>query len=105
MTYGGGPFGRAFHLHTELVNGVCPMCHHLSIFVGASGGIVEALERGYKVMHICEFPIIDFYSDKIWSSIKTKQLSPNLFLYEIKKTGNIIRLGNKPKSLDTFFRN
>ncbi len=77
---------------------------NLPVFIGASGGISEALERGYKVMHICEFPIIDFYSDKIWNSIKTKQLSPNLFLYEIKKKGNIIRFGNKPKSLDTFFR-
>ena len=39
MGYGGGPFGRAFHLHTELVNGVCPMCHHLSIFVGVEENI------------------------------------------------------------------
>jgi ribosomal protein S27E len=34
MTYGGGPFGRAFHLHTELVNGKCPTCHENSILVG-----------------------------------------------------------------------
>ena len=29
----------------------------LVIFIGASGGIVEALERGYKVIQICEIPI------------------------------------------------
>ena len=42
MTFGGGPFGRAFHLHTELVNGVCPLCHHLSIFVGLEENIFRS---------------------------------------------------------------
>ena len=49
MTYGGGPFGRAFHLHTELVNGVCPMCHHLSIFVGVEEIIYKCTSCGKEL--------------------------------------------------------
>ena len=49
MTYGGGPFGRAFHLHTELVNGVCPMCHHLSIFVGVEENIYSCTSCGKEL--------------------------------------------------------
>ena len=28
------------------------------IFVGSSGGIIEALERGSKVIQICEYPYL-----------------------------------------------
>ena len=49
MTYGGGPFGRAFHLHTELVNGVCPICHHLSIFVGVEENIFRCTSCGKEI--------------------------------------------------------
>ena len=38
MTYGGGPFGRAFHLHTELVNG--------NLLVGLAGLLGSSLVRG-----------------------------------------------------------
>ena len=46
MTYGGGPFGRAFQLHTELVNGHCPMCHQLSIFVGVDQNLYRCTSCG-----------------------------------------------------------
>ena len=49
MTYGGGPFGRAFHLHTDLVNGVCPMWHHLSIFVGVEENIYRCTSGGKEL--------------------------------------------------------
>ena len=51
------------------------------IFVGSSGGIIEALERGSKVIQICEYPLFDVYSKKIWPSIKSKKLSDNIFLF------------------------
>jgi len=46
MTYGGGPFGRSFQLHTELVNGHCPMCHQLSIFVGVGQNLYRCTSCG-----------------------------------------------------------
>ena len=75
------------------------------IFIGASGGIVEALERGYKVIQICEIPIFEAYSNKIWKSIKGSQLTDNIFTYSLVKKGSLIWLGKKPKNLNNFFIN
>ena len=46
MGYGGGPFGRAFHLHTELVNGRCPTCMQLSILVSVDENIYKCPSCG-----------------------------------------------------------
>ena len=73
------------------------------IFVGSSGGIIEALERGSKVIQICEYPLFDVYSKKIWPSIKSKKLSDNIFLYSLKKRGNLIKFGNKKSNLKKVF--
>ncbi len=73
------------------------------IFIGSSGGIVEALERGSKVIQICEHPVFDFYSDKIWPSIKSSKLRNNVYLYTLKKRGRLINFGNKKKNLKKVF--
>ena len=57
----------------------------LSIFIGSTGAIIEALERGVKVMQICEFPVLDVYSNKFWRNIIVKQLHNNVFTYKLKK--------------------
>ena len=74
-----------------------------SIFLGTSGAIIEALERGCKVIQITEIPILDFYSKYFWSSIKSKKINENIFTYSLIKKGNLIKLGKKPKNLDFFF--
>lgn len=60
----------------------------LSIFIGSTGAIVEALERGVKVMQICEFPILDVYSSIFWRNISAKQVHNNVFTYNLKKKVN-----------------
>ena len=77
----------------------------VAVFIGASGGIVEALERGYKVIQICEIPIFHAYSNKIWKSIKSRQLTDNIFTYSLVKKGSLIKLGKQPKNLNNFFIN
>jgi len=77
----------------------------VAVFIGASGGIVEALERGYKVIQICEIPIFQAYSNKIWKSIISRKLADNIFTYSLIKKGSLIRLGKKPKNLNNFFIN
>lgn len=76
-----------------------------SIFIGASGSIIEALERGIKVIQIAEQPILDFYSSYFWKSIKAKRISNNIFIYTLLKKKNLIELGKKPKNLNVFFKN
>ncbi|MBD1138283.1 hypothetical protein IDH18_01610 [Pelagibacterales bacterium SAG-MED41] len=73
------------------------------IFIGSSGAIIEALERGNKVIQISDQPILDIYSDAIWPSIKRTKLSDNIFLYNLKKKGDLIKLGSNIKNLSKIF--
>ena len=65
------------------------------IFIGASGGIIEALERGHKVIQIVENPIFDIYSSSIWPNIIKKKLNDKIYMYSIKKKGSLIKFGVK----------
>ncbi len=69
------------------------------IFIGTSGAIIESLERGAKVIQICDTPIFDVYSNKLWPSIKTKKIARNIYIYELKKKGSLIKLGNKKNNI------
>ena len=57
---------------------------NISIFIGSTGAIIEALERGNNVIQITEEPLFELYSDKIWKSIKSEQISKNIFLINLK---------------------
>ncbi|WP_157101746.1 hypothetical protein [Candidatus Pelagibacter sp. HIMB1321] len=70
----------------------------LSIFIGSTGAIIEALERGVKVIQICEFPVLDVYSEKFWRNIIVKKLYNNVFTYKLKKKGKLIKLGKNNKN-------
>lgn len=74
-----------------------------SIFIGSSGAIIEALERGAKVIQIADFPLFDVYSSKIWPSINSKKIRDDIFVYELKKKGNLIKFGNKKNNLNKIF--
>tara|TARA_B100000700_G_scaffold330279_1_gene455711 strand:+ start:6643 stop:7965 length:1323 start_codon:yes stop_codon:yes gene_type:complete len=70
-----------------------------SIFIGNSGGIVEALESGAKVLQICEHPVFDIYSKNVWPSIYSKKIYDKIYLYQLKQRGNLIKFGNKNNNL------
>ena len=63
---------------------------NLSIFFGETYAIVEALERGIQVAHICGDPVFESYSERLWDGIKVSQFSENTFLYTLKKPGQCI---------------
>ena len=70
-----------------------------SVFIGASGSLIEALENGKKVIQITEENIFDFYSQKIWKNIISKKISDNIFIYKLKKKNQLIKFGNKKNNL------
>ena len=70
-----------------------------SIFIGTSGSIIEALESGRKVIQIIEENIFDYYSQKMWKSIKSIKISDNIFIYKLKKKHQLIKLGKKENNL------
>lgn len=70
---------------------------NFSIFIGSTGAIIEALERGVNVLQICEFPTLDVYSGRFWRNIIVKQIHNNIFTYKLKKKGRLIKLGKIKK--------
>tara|TARA_E500000178_G_scaffold330922_1_gene363273 strand:- start:2825 stop:4156 length:1332 start_codon:yes stop_codon:yes gene_type:complete len=75
-----------------------------SIFVGTSGAIIEALERGSKVIQICDDPLFDIYSEKLWPSIKKKKIDDDIFSYELRKKENLIKFGLKTSNKSNLIR-
>ncbi len=76
---------------------------NLSIFIGSTGAIIEALERGNSVIQVTEEPLFELYSDKIWKSIYSKRISNNIFSYKLKKKGSLLNFSKKPKKINSFF--
>ena len=71
------------------------------IFVGHSGGITEFLEKGFKILHVCEDPEFECFQTKIWKSIKTTEISKDIFSYRLKKKGNLINFGKNNTDLNS----
>jgi len=67
----------------------------LSIFIGSTGSIVEALDQKIKVYHICENMLFESYDNVIWPSINPIYVNKNIIKYEKKNDENLINLGNE----------
>ena len=66
----------------------------LSIFIGGTSAIIEALENGVEVIQIAEDPIFDCYSNVLWPSINLEPLTDNIFKYSLKEKGKCLRFNN-----------
>ncbi len=66
---------------------------NLSIFIGPTGSVIEALERGVDVYHICEFPEFESYSKKLWKYIHSYKIDNNLFKYSCVGKNKLINFG------------
>lgn len=75
-----------------------------SIFIGASGAVIEALENNVSVYHICENTILEKFSQNIWQSIKVKKINDNTFEYSLKKKNNLIKFGRISEKIDSYFK-
>jgi len=62
----------------------------LSIHVGNTSTVIEALESNVPVIHIVSDPILDLFSSKFWPTLKVSKISNNVFKYSIKKLGNCL---------------
>ena len=66
-----------------------------SIVVGVSTVILEILENGKDVFHICEDPIFHVPSNKIWKKIIVKKIDKGIYHYSLKYKGSLIKFGKK----------
>ena len=70
---------------------------NISIFIGATGSVIEALERDYDIFHITEKPFLECYTKKIWKYIETNRIGNNLFNYKKTKNNKLIIFNDNKK--------
>jgi hypothetical protein len=93
--------------HLELINQIRPILKinnnkfltknniKISIFIGATGGIIEALETGHEVIHLVVDPVFEIYSKLMYSNINCETICENIYKYKIKKKNSLINFGTK----------
>ena len=67
----------------------------ISIFIGSTGAIAEALEYSCEVIHIVENSILQKYDNKLYTNIKIKVITKDIFQYSLIKKGKLIKFGKK----------
>jgi hypothetical protein len=89
--------------HMKLINSLKNIIKHfkpaekklknLSIFIGPTGSVIEALVRNVNVYHICEIPELESYQKKIWKYIETNEINNNVFMYNLLSRNKLIKFG------------
>ena len=74
-----------------------------SVFIGATASVIEALERGVDVYHICEIPEIEAYDEKVWKYLKSERINKNIFKYRIEKKNKLINFGKSLNLYKSYF--
>jgi hypothetical protein len=74
-------------------NGNSRLSSNVSIFIGPTGAIIEALNNGVEPIHIMENIEFEIYSQKLWPSIKSKFIKDKIVNYKLLKK-NIINTDN-----------
>lgn len=106
------PFAKNYNSNVRLENKINKMIKlnkvikkkcDFSIFIGATGAIIEALELNTKVYHISEDQYLDTYSNKLWPNVTITKLGKNIFKYQIKKKGVTISFGKRNKDIFKYF--
>jgi hypothetical protein len=77
----------------------------LSLFLGATAAIIEALELGVEVVHIVTDPVFESHSDLIWENIEVETHSKYCFSYKNKKQAEYISFGGVEDSVINLFKN
>ena len=62
-----------------------------AIFIGPTTGVIVALEKKIKVIHICFNSTFDSYSSLLWPNLKSISITKNTFIYSLKKLGTFVK--------------
>ena len=76
----------------------------VSVFIGATAAILEALERGVDAIHICSQPLLESHSAALWRELKVEQLGSHTFRYRLKQRGAYIEFGGDNDSIEDYLR-
>jgi len=83
---------HAMNLILSKLNNEKKNLKNTSIFIGATGSIIEALSYGFEVYHIVEDPVFEAYSPNFWPSIKLNFINDGIIKYKVKNF-NFMKFG------------
>ncbi|HEU4780040.1 MAG TPA: hypothetical protein VFS58_09175 [Steroidobacteraceae bacterium] len=64
-----------------------------TVIFGATAAVIEALERGFEVVHICSVPLFERHSTQIWTHLEVQELAPGVYRYRLRVPGAYITFG------------
>jgi hypothetical protein len=64
-----------------------------TVIIGATAAVLEALERGMDVLHVCPEPLFETHGAEIWTRLEIEALRPDLYRYRLRERGCYINLG------------
>jgi hypothetical protein len=65
-----------------------------TVIIGATSSVIEALERGLDVVHICVNPLFETHSQAIWTHLDVEDIGDNAYRYRLQELGSYIVLGD-----------
>lgn len=65
-----------------------------TLMIGATAAVIESLERGLAVVHVCTDPLFQKQSGEIWRHLDVETLASNVYRYRLREPGVYIRLGS-----------
>ncbi len=76
---------------------------YASIFIGATTGVIVALEKKINVIHICFDSIFDSYSQHLWPNLIVNQISRNSFTYRLKKYNTFLKFNTNQNCYKKYY--
>ena len=68
---------------------------NISIIIGWTASIFEALDNNIKVIHICSEPLFESFQKKLWKHLEVTKINSNLFMYILKRKSMYISINDK----------
>jgi hypothetical protein len=76
---------------------------NIAIFIGATTGVIVALEKKINVIHICFDYVFDSYNQTLWPNLIVKQVSKNTFTYKLKKYNTFLKFNNSQNCYKKYY--
>jgi len=76
---------------------------NIAIFIGATTGVIVALEKKINVIHICFDSVFDSYNQSLWPNLIVKQVSKNTFTYKLKKYNTFLKFNNSQNCYKKYY--
>jgi hypothetical protein len=64
----------------------------ISFFIGSTSSVIEALERGLKVVHFVDDPVFQLYENSIFKNITSTKLMDGVYSYKLLKKESYLKL-------------